>query len=152
MSAFKLGSQAVFSRNWFQYLDAATKRGKRITVFQSRVRWVTAKLAVDGAARRIYFVANREDEDEAGVPRVEYEADLIEVRVDPKHRDIEWLRRNALPKTRDEGLWGKTLYAIRNCHEVKPPFAITQLRRLRGGGAKLHRDYRRAYALVRERA
>lgn len=155
MAGFKRGSQAVFSRNWFQYLRDAAARARRdsakITVFQSKVRWVSAKEVVDRRPVRIYFAVNREDDDYSETPCVEYVAELVEVRVDPGARDRDWLRRNALPTTKSEGLWGKTLYAIANCKAVRPGFPITELRKVRQDDSRLDRHYRRSYALVRER-
>lgn len=150
MNSFVPGSQAIFSRNWSHYLEAALKRSKatpeQVTVFQSNIRWVSGKAAVPC---QIYFGAIPEDGSDPS-NKVEYVADLVEVRVDPTSRDAEWLKRNALPETRREGLWGQTLYAIKNCRKVRA-FPLRELRRVLAADRPLSDAYTRSYSLVRER-
>jgi hypothetical protein len=144
---------AVFSRNHAHYLEAASKRKRGVrTTFRSRVRWVTAADAIaDFGTRSIYFVSVD------GGRKVDYQADLVQVQLGPKKGNALTLRLlehelSATKKGKEE-LWGssvKTLYVIENCRRLRSSsFSQTRLRKI-GDGIKIHRDYRRSYAIVHE--
>jgi hypothetical protein len=142
---------AVFSRNHAHYLEAASERKRDTpTTFRSRVRWVTAAGAIKVfGPRSIYFVSVD------GARKVDYQADLVEVQLDPDTRKARTRRLlgyelSATKKGKEE-LWSnsvKTLYVIENCRRLRSgSFSQTRLRKS-ADGTKLHRDYRRSYAIV----
>lgn len=151
-TAVNLTNLAVFSRNYEQYLKeaAARPRDERVT-FRSNVRWVSAERAIQQfGPRKIYFAPID------GGGRVEYEAGLVQVQVDPSraNKTTQALLKHVLASTKDEGLWNdsvQTLYVIANCRRLSKPFPQTQLRNA-SDGSPLDENYIRSYAIVRERA
>jgi hypothetical protein len=145
----KVTDLAVFSRNYPKYLkEAARKEPDQPVTFRSKLRWVSAADALARfGPRRIYFA-------DVDGNQVEYEADLVQVQVDPSGRNstTKALLAHSLDSTKSEELWDdsvQTLYVITNCHRVKKKFRQTKLRKAIDG-TKLDENYVRSYALVRE--
>ena len=139
---------AVFARNWSMYLDEATKLCRnspnRRLAYQSRQRWVTAASALGAAGpRKIYFA------EIDGGPRVTHVAELVEVQVDASRQNLRTKRLLKLrpPKTREEGLWGRTVYVIRPCRKVSRPFSMARLP-LASAHKRLSPTFKYSYALV----
>ena len=147
-------SMAVYSRNHRGHLESAAAVGstdsQRLVTLRSQKEWVSA----DKATRKygptaIYFAVVD------GGPFVEYEAELVEVQLNPDAENPETKRllAYAAETTSHEGLWGdkvKTLYAIRNCRKLSQHYRLSELTKC-DGGQPLSDDYIRGYALVRRR-
>lgn len=146
----KITDLAIFSRNYPKYLrEAAGKSPDERVTFRSNVRWVSAANALKRfGPRRIYFA------EIDGGGKVEYEADLVQVQVDPSRANptTQTLLTHVLDSTKAEELWDdsvQTLYVIANCHRVKKTFPQTKLRKAKDG-IPLDANYIRSYALVHE--
>jgi hypothetical protein len=146
----KITDLAVFSRNHPKYLrEAAGKSPDERVTFRSNVRWVSAADALKRfGPRRIYFA------EIDGGGQVGYEADLVQVQVDPSRANptTRILLTHVLNSTKGEDLWDdsvQTLYVIANCRRVKTAFPQTKLRKAKDG-TPLDVNYIRSYALVRE--
>ena len=145
---------AIFSRNERSHLEAATDAGsaepERLVVLRSRKKWVAAAIAVRAhGPTAIYFAVVD------GGPTVEYEAELVEVQVDPDPETVatERLLDHVAETTRHEGLRNdqvRTLYAIRGCRRLDRPYRLSELTK-HDGGEPLSDGYIRNYALVRKR-
>ena len=152
---FKEGMQlAVFTRNHRKYLDEAAERNVadpvRPTAFRSGVRWVSARSANESVGPlRIYFAPI------GGENKVEYQADLTHVHLDPKRGDttadniLAW----ELDSTKGEGLWEKygekvrTLYVISRCERLETAFPATELVKT-SDGKPISERYGYSYCLV----
>lgn len=145
---------AVFAKNHRRHLDEAAQASQRDPAskrtFRSRKRWVTAaRVVAQHGPIPIYFAVVDSE------PIIEFEADLIDVYVDPDQTDprAKELLRYSGDTTRDEGLWKdsvKTLYLISRCKKVTTGFPQSQLLKFEGG-EPLAANYRRPYARVRRR-
>ena len=141
---------AIFSRNWPKYLKAAAKRGaNEPTTFRSKVRWVSAAKAIKlHGPRRIYFASIE------GGGLVEFEADLVDVQLDPvkSNSRTRLLLGHELAMTEGEDLWDdgvQTLYVITNCRKIPTPFPQTRLHKV-SDQKPIDANYIRSYALVVE--
>lgn len=146
----KIIDLAIFSRNHPTYLAEAACKSPGVPVtFRSNVRWVRAAKAIDSyGSRRIYFAPI------GGGGQVAYEADLVQVQVDPSRHSptTKKLLQHVLLSTKREKLWNdsvQTLYAIANCRRIANPFPQTRLRK-EVDGLPLDKNYIRSYAIVHE--
>lgn len=80
---------------------------------------------------------------------VEFVADLREVYLNPKIGEpkTEELLKHVLPSTKDEGLWGNTLYVIQNCRKLSRSFPQTELIKV-SDRKPLSEDYKYSYSIV----
>lgn len=112
-AAVKMTDIAVFSGNYAEYLiEAAGKRPDERVTFWSNMRWVSAADAIDHyGPRRIYSLPID------GGDQVEFEADLVQVQIDPSPGDptSQALLEDVLFKTRDEELWGNSVQTLVPC-------------------------------------
>jgi hypothetical protein len=145
---------AVFTRNHRRHLDEGVELclgdpDRRVT-FRSAKRWVAASAAVEfGVVVPVYVAA-------IGADSVEYEAELIDVQLDPSEDDATTIRLLDLstPSTQGEKLWSaraggkrvRTLYVVAELRRI-PRCPVSQLRKATGG--PLSRGYRYSYALVK---
>jgi hypothetical protein len=146
---------AVFSRNHKVHLEAAAAAGaadpERLVVLRSQKKWISAAKAVRAhGPTAIYFAVVD------GGSTVEYEAELVEVEVNPASDSVttQRLLQHVAETTKDEGLWNdqvRTLYAIRGCRRVATPYLLSELSK-QAGGQPLSDGYIRNYALVRKRS
>ena len=147
---------AVFTRNHRRHLEeaaiACAADPERKVAFRSAKRWVSAAEAVAfGVVVPVYVAA-------VGGSGVEYEAELVDIQLDPHEGDPTTKRILALDtvSTQGEQLWpthprGKTvstLYVLKGVRSVTP-FPISQLRKATGG--RLDEGYHYSYALVKPR-
>jgi len=145
----------VFTRNHRRHLHeaaalCATDPERRIT-FRYAKRWVAAARAVVfGAIVPVYVAV-------VGGSGVEYEAELVDIQLDPSDGDPLTKQLLALDtiSTKADKLWPartrkrggvSTLYVLKGVRSVSP-FPISKLTKARGG--RLDDDYRYSYALVR---
>ena len=144
---------AVFSRIDERHLEeactVATTAGA-LRIFRSRRRWTTAAKVVSRQGPiPIYFAVTD------GTPTVRYEAELVEVHIDPNLND-EGMR--ALLRHRGATVAGEewddtveTVYLIRGCRKLSAPFPQDELVKV-DGGMPVELNYTRAYALVCRRS
>ena len=78
---------------------------------------------------------------------IRYQADLMRIVLDPVHSDP--LLDLRLQQTIEEGLWGKTLYAIANCRRYSPDRQLSDFCKAKDG-KPLDDGYAYSYALVEE--
>ena len=125
---------AVFSRHHKRHLEeacAATTLGV-LRIFRSRGRWVTAARVVSREGHiPIYFAVTD------GTPRVRYEAELVEVHLDPNFNEPQMraLLRHRGSTTAGEH-WDdtvETVYVIRGCRKLSAPFPQNELIKLTVG-------------------
>jgi hypothetical protein len=142
---------AVFTRNHRIYLDSAKEIGalnpKQSITFRAEKPWVSAASYLETRApRRLYVVPIDGD------GWVEFVADLHEIHLNPKIGELKTkeLLTHVLPSTEDEGddgLWGKTLYVIKNCRKLPRSFPQTELIKV-SDRKPLSKDYKRSYSIV----
>lgn len=144
----------VFTRNHRQHLEEAAVLcagdPERRVVFRSAKRWVSAAEAVAFGVVVPLYIAT------VGGSGVEYEAELVDIQLDPREEDPTTRGLLALDtaSTKGEELWpihprGKTvstLYVLKKLRSVTP-FPISQLTKATGG--RLDEDYHYSYALVK---
>lgn len=144
----------VFTRNHRQHLEEAVvlcaSDPERRVVFRSAKRWVSAAQAVVFGVVVPLYIAT------VGGSGIEYEAELVDIQLDPREGDPTTKRLLALDtaSTKGEELWpahprGKTvntLYVLKGLRSVTP-FPISQLTKATGG--RLDKGYRYSYALVK---
>lgn len=145
---------AVFARNHLHYLEeAAALSPAQPVTFRSVTHWSGAAQALaDQSTIPVYFAAVGEG------PIVTYAAELLAVLVNPGVMDPETERFLAfsLPSTIEEGLWEeyessvKTLYMVKRCRELDPPFPMTQLVKL-SNDEPISPNYGYSYSIVYQR-
>lgn len=145
---------AVFSRNYPEYLEVASKiaieQPERLITFRAVRTWKSAQIALNyHSTLPIYFACVR------GKGIVEYEAVLCTIYLNPKRgdRDTERLLALCLNETKNEGLWEKykqtvhTLYVIRKCKKIEKPFPMTTLIKIRND-KPMSKNYGYSYSIV----
>jgi hypothetical protein len=145
---------AVFSRNYPEYLEVASKiaieHPERLITFRAVTTWKSAQIALNfHNTIPIYFACV------GGKGIVEYEAVLHTIYLNPKrgNKDTERLLALSLDETKDEGLWEKynqtvhTLYVIRQCKKLPDPFPMTSLVKITDDKS-ISKNYGYSYSLV----
>lgn len=140
-----MAGKAVFARNYGVHLEgAAALPAEQLATFRSQTRWVSAAKAVaEEGSIPIYFASGDGSE-------VRYQADLVAVRIDPEPGDE--LLQHSVASTEGEELWDnkvRTLYAIKGCRPVEPPFPMTRLIKV-SDGLPIDPNFRRSYVNVFE--
>jgi hypothetical protein len=133
---------AVFARNHESYLKAACaiKDPSQLVTFQSERRWVGAwKALIKQETVRIYFAPIGSE------AKIRYEATVKAIDLEPV-ADASLLEFR-LPDTVNEGLWGKTLYALSHC---RPCLERNISALQKEDGTPLSDNFAYSYALVRE--
>jgi hypothetical protein len=150
----QLSGLAVFSRNHRAHLEdavaAAAEDPLRLVALRSRKGWVSAERALRAHGPTVIYFAAVD-----GGPVVEYEAELVEIQLNPSLSDptTQRLLSHAGSTTKSEELWNNqvdTLYTIRGCRRLKQPFPLSSLAKYEDG-TPLSNDYGRTYARVLKR-
>ncbi len=131
---------ALFARNHESYLKAACAIKDRPVTFQSKRRWVAAWKAWDKQKTlRIYFAPIGSE------PKIKYEAIIEEMAIESVADSS--LLDFRLPDTVNEGVWGKTLYALSHCQSCLER-NLSTLQKV--DGTPLSDNFGYSYALVWE--
>ena len=147
-TAIKSRDIAVFTRNHPEYIEEAEEIGKgnpaKPITFRADKSWVSAASYLEMRAPCDLYIVRID-----GDGSVEFVADLHEVHLNPKIGEpkTEELLKHVLPSTKDEGLWGNTLYVIKNCRKLPRSFPQTELIKVKDR-KPLSKDYKYSYSIV----